>query len=1126
VRSNSSGALDSPPDGRGARLRKELVMEIKLNPEIAAAFTEEAKSYLSQAAGCVRSWGAGDAQALAEPRRLVHTIKGAAAMVGLPALAHVCLALEQALKSFAAAHPLPGDPRPGQLAQVIQAIGDYVDGILEGAHRGSALESAIVVLRRAKGESVEGDSAVLREIFGVSEPVHEVPPANAGPVPAAALSDDMLANFRQEGEDLLLLIGRSLRVFQAQPDSLETLRALRRGVHSLKGTSQTAGQRGVVELSHQLEDLFDGLLNGSVAFSPETSRLIFAAFDVISDLVTGDLEEASAVSIIPRFRDDFAAIMAGQSTPGGALPKVEEPDQIPQEFLEVFRPEADEHLAVIATGLRELAADHTNRTALQDVRRAVHTLKGAAGVIGLMQANTLAHRMEDLLDGAWDGSAVLNPELLQLLFRTSDVLTDLIGDPAKQADAMVRRAGLLRSYEALARSAPSGAAAKLARQPEPESAPASGAGDSIDLTSLRKDGEAPALRGDALSQSSRYVRVPIDRLDEMVRLVSELVVSRSTFEQHLDSYHHDVGELRLSLLRLQRLSHKFDTDFEAQALLGGMGWRRQPSPGPVPIDSRAEFDSLEFDRYTDLHLASRDLAETSTDISVGVAQLSHVAGDFESYVNRMGRLTSDIQDRLMRMRMVPLANLASRLHRTVRVTSERVGKLVDLTLEGEDIEMDKTSLEELAGPLEHLIRNGIDHGIETPAAREAAGKPVRGRVTVKAYYAGTQVVVEVTDDGRGVDSEAVLRKAIGAGIVSERDASVLDEGQVFEFLFEPGFSTAAQVTEISGRGVGLDVVKSAVEKLKGTVRLTSQRGSGASFQLRLPMSLAILRVLMVKSRGEVYAVPLANVTRILRLETKQLERTGNRQILRLGEQVMPAARLEEVLGGKARGEDEASDLNPRQPVLVVDMGGQQAAILVDELLVAREVVVKSLGSMVRHVRGVTGATILGDGSIVLIVNTSELFETERSTAGGSATPQSIRRARQKRHMGYDVLVVDDSVSVRRVLSNLFQNQGWRPISARDGLEALEILQSGQHADVVLLDMEMPRMDGYELLTLLRGQQQFATLPVIMLTSRAAEKHKKKAFELGATEFLVKPYQDEALIATVNRVVAGREALAG
>ncbi|MBL8238184.1 MAG: Hpt domain-containing protein [Bryobacterales bacterium] len=1093
-------------------------MNFRMNPEIATAFIDETKSYFLQILDGLRKWASGDAEALEEPRRLLHTIKGSASMVGLPALAHTSLLFEETVKAAATAPATPGDVRPELIWRALRSFDTYVEGIGNNERRNGELETAIRCLRRVRREAEEGDAEAIQMILeketgGASTPAAAPVVADAGQMP----SEDLLVNFRQEAEDLLLMIGRSLRMLQAKPDDKGILHALRRGVHSLKGAAQSVGQNALAELTHRLEDLLDAMIAGSVAQTAPVTRLVYSAFDTISDLVGGDIDEPAGWERVAILRDSFASLHAEESADGTQELEAEVPDVVPPEFLEVFRPEADEHVTAIASGLRELALHAGDKSALQDVRRAVHTLKGAAGVIGLMKVNSLAHRMEDLLDAVWDGSKPLTAAHQQLLFATSDVLTDLIGEPAKQGEALARRLDLLRAYDALEREM-----AGVQTLQKRDKAAGGDPGVSIDLSTMPEDN---AARPEARPHTSRYVRVPIERLDEMVRLVSELVVSRSTFEQHLGAYRHGVDELRLSLSRIQRLSHRFDTDFQVQALLNGIGAHSGPVANTAGPDKRAEFDTLEFDRYTDLHLVSRDLGETTSDISVGVSQLAHVAGDFDSYVSRLGRLTSDVQDRLMRMRMVPVANLATRLHRTVRVTSEMLGKPVDLILEGEEIETDKTSLEELAGPLEHLLRNAIDHGLETERERLSAGKTGRGQVKVKAYYAGTQVVLEVTDDGRGIDGNAVRRRAVEAGLIGDADAAKLEEEEVYDFLFEPGFSTAAEISEISGRGVGLDVVKTAVQKLKGNIKITSHRGLGTAFHLRLPMSLAILRVLMVKTRGEVYAVPLANVSRILRLESGQLERLGNRQILRLGGRVMPAVRLEEVLGGRARGEEENEELNPRQPVLIVDNGGEQAAILVDELLLAREVVVKTLGSLVRKVRGVTGATILGDGGIVLIVNTGELFEAQRGGHSTHGRAVTMRRPRQARLSGYDVLVVDDSVSVRRVLTNLFQNQGWRPVAARDGMEALEILQAGRRVDAVLLDMEMPRMDGYELLTLLRGQAQFASLPVVMLTSRAAEKHRKKAFELGATDFLVKPYQDEALLAVIRRVVARAEAVA-
>jgi len=1082
---------------------------LKLSPEIAAGFAEEVQGYAAQMRSSFDAWAAGDPAALDEPRRLMHTIKGAASMIGLPALAHVALLFEDSLKLSLGQLPAAG--QPGHFHAALQALDAYSEGVATGDRRNADLAALITALRRVRHESEAGDSAAVRQLLGhepVSTPVQLSSPADAA---------DLQTNFRYDAEDQLLAIGRTLRMLetqreqQPQADNKEILRALRRGIHSLKGSSQSVGLKALTELTHRVEDLLDGLTSDQITLTRGVERLLFSTFDTISDLATGDQDEATVWDRVNALRDMFTAVLHTGSTvdlPSPPVPEEEaEPgEDIPAEFLDVFRQEADEHLNTIATRLRELD-NGMDKAAIQDVRRATHTLKGAAGVIGFASLSALAHRMEDLLDAAWDGSVTLDAPRLQLLHETADVLADLVADPARRAATLDKRRHLLARYQ---QDAPAPAFTNANAKPAPTPAvieipPAENAGPQP-LKALATTGE----------RAGQYVRVPLDRLDEMVRLVSELVVSRSTFEQHLDAYRHDIEEMRLSLGRLRRLSHRFDTDFEVQALLGGPGSHIARTIGAdrQAPDKRAEFDSLEFDRYTDLHLVARDLAETVTDISVGVSLLSHRSGDFESYLTRLGRLTSDIQDRFMRMRMVPLSHLATRLHRVVRVTADRLGKQVDLILEGEQVEMDKTALEELAGPLEHLLRNAVDHGIENEHLRRHAGKPARGQITVRAYYLGTHVVVEVRDDGRGLDAAALRRRAIALGLVNEAAAEALPDHEAFDFAFRPGFSTAREITDISGRGVGLDVVKSAVTRMKGVITIESRPGAGTSFHLRLPMSLAILRVLMVKARGAVYAVPLGAVTRILRLEPGQLEKVGQQQVLRLDNQVLPALRLADALG--VHNADAVEPARP--PCLVVDLGGTQAALIVDELLLAREVVVKTLGSLIRKVKGVTGATIRGDGGIVLIVNPPELFD---QTARASLhQPRALTRA--PRQSGLDVLVVDDSVSVRRVLSHLFQNQGWRPTAAKDGMEALDLLQSGRRFDAVLLDMEMPRMDGYELLTLLRGQPQFAALPVIMLTSRSAEKHRRKAFDLGATDYLVKPYQDEALLAVLTRAVAAAQ----
>jgi chemosensory pili system protein ChpA (sensor histidine kinase/response regulator) len=634
-----------------------------------------------------------------------------------------------------------------------------------------------------------------------------------------------------------------------------------------------------------------------------------------------------------------------------------------------------------------------------------------------------------------------------------------------------------------------------------------GAEPAIDLTPGAADQSGPV---NAPSASGQYVRVPIERLDELVRFVSELLVNRSTFEQYLGAYGQEVRELNLSIDRLKRISQRLDTDIEVTSLRGGLGQlavRGVMMTGKV--DKRGEFDLLEFDRYTDLHLVSRDLSETAVDVTAAAAELRSRAGDFDSYLGRLSRLTSDIQDRLMRLRMVPLAALSTRLHRTVRVTAERTGKQVDFRIEGDRIELDKTVLEEMAGPIEHALRNAIDHGIESETLRRAMGKPARGRLVLEARYEGTQVVLSISDDGAGINPELIRSAAVDRGLISEAEAAQMSDDRVLDIIFQPGFSTARQVSEVSGRGVGMDVVKSTVTRLKGTVELTSSPGSGTRLIVRLPMTLAIMRVLLVKTRQETYALPANVVTRILRIGADSIEELGGKTILRHEGKVCPLVRLGDAL----RLNGTADQPLARRPALMVQIGGQTVALVVDEVIDAREVVVKTLGTLLRKVRGFTGATLMGDGSVVLILNPADLVES-RSAKTAQLTPA----AKPAANRSLEILTVDDSVSVRRVLAKLIENAGWRPTPAKDGLEALELLQRGLRPDAILLDVEMPRMDGYELLGALRGMPHLRDVPVVMLTSRAGEKHRKKAFELGATDYLVKPYQDETLLAVVRRVV--------
>jgi chemosensory pili system protein ChpA (sensor histidine kinase/response regulator) len=522
------------------------------------------------------------------------------------------------------------------------------------------------------------------------------------------------------------------------------------------------------------------------------------------------------------------------------------------------------------------------------------------------------------------------------------------------------------------------------------------------------------------------------------------------------------------------------------------------------------FDDLESYRYTEFHLLTRELTESTSDIATIGNRVAGTIGDFDGDLTRLGRLTRDVQDKTMEFRMVPLGTLTTQLERAVRSTAEACGKAVDVVIEGGHVALDKSLLEQMSDPLLHLLRNAVDHGIEPAEQRAAAGKPARGRITVRAYHEGTDVLIEVEDDGGGLSVDRIRRTAIARGYLTESEAAAIADDAVFNYIFEPGFSTADRVTEVSGRGVGMDVVKAKVSRAGGRVYLTSRPGAGTMMSVRVPMTLAITRILLVRSGGETFGIPLAAVVQIARPHPTALGFVGSERVFTMDGQTYPLRELAETLGLPRAGDAPAL-----QPVLIANLGRRRVALAVDEILNSRDVVVKTLGTHLRRIPGIWGATLLGDGTVVLILNAADLAG---AVEGPVVVRQPVARATAEREP-YTVMVVDDSLSMRHVLSVAVKKAGWTPVPARDGLEALDLIQrSSRLPDLVLLDIEMPRMDGFEFLSTIRSQKGRADLPIVMLTSRSGDKHRDKAAALGATDYMVKPFQEDVLIRNIDRLV--------
>lgn len=1002
------------------------------------------------------------------------------------------------------------------------------------------------------------------------------------------LDPKMLAGLVQRLQSSIPKIRAGIESYVQDTLQQQALEQAYEDVHPIKDVAEMLELSPLVAMTTQVEELIEAVATASGSITAEQRPLITTIVDSIQQyvesllaedgrdglLVTDSIHAYRRFMGLPEADDDtvVAAVLgedeggdvtdtaemarsildqmpAPESAPTSPPPQ-EAPKEIADsefdmaaELLEGFLLEAIEHLDVVGRLLPDLTDAPDKKDQLQQVRRSIHTLKGAAGVVGFPAVSQLAHRMEDVLDDLYDDGMTLTPPVKELLLATFDALDDFLRDQGAQGDFSSPAQALCSAYDQLVGTGEtdgpsdgSDAAVPLpmpvAEQPAAAaeslitSNETAGRHDTVEIVLQKGHTHSEVLETPATGppQSGDVIRVPLERLDGLVRLVSELIISRSAYEQYLSRLIRQVEELGFSIERIQRISTTIETQYEVSTLHGGtrasalMGAGAFDTTGGQAPTILQEFDELEFDRYSEFHLVSRELTETSADIWALGHEFRDILGDFDAYLTRQSRLTSEMQDKLMQLRMVPFGILATRLQRAVRVTAGQLGKEVTLTLKGEDVEFDKTMLEEMADPLLHLLRNAVDHGIEPAEFRRELGKAPQGHINLHVFREGTQIVVKIQDDGFGIDPEHVRGVAIRRGFLSESDAAQISHEQLYPLIFMPGFSTAKEVSEVSGRGVGMDVVSATVSQLKGRVVLDSTPGQGTAFTIRLPLTLAISRVLIVKAAAELYAIPLLDVTQIVRIEPEQIEQMGESTIIRLDKKVYPLMYLGNVLGLPA-----LTDRAPQHiPVVIAQAGEQEVAIAVEQLLGGHEVVVKTLGTHLRRVHGVVGSTLMGDGSIVLILDPAELVANTHVAGSRRAgqTSRSRRTATGRTSDVYDILIVDDSYSVRRVVSNFIQKAGWNPSLAKDGLDALEIIQSATELpDLILLDVEMPQMDGYELTSTLRAHDVYRDIPIVMLTSRSGAKHRQKAFDVGATEYLVKPYRDETLLEVVHRLVA-------
>lgn len=745
-----------------------------------------------------------------------------------------------------------------------------------------------------------------------------------------------------------------------------------------------------------------------------------------------------------------------------AAPVATVEDHPDPELLEIFRQEAEELLEEIDAALTAWRGTPDHSDPARELARLLHTFKGSARAAGAMRLGSLAH--------AWETELLRSPEATPVTW-------------------LAFYDQLVVAVEALAEDG---------RVAEPVD-------ESSSAEKVVQDEREPEPAGPSARQNQEMVRVRADHLGHLLNLSGESSIARARIEQQLGDCSEALEEMDMTILRLRDQLRRLDFEAEAQMYL-----RSERSEG-----RHGEFDALEMDRYTQLQQLSRSLLESASDLKDLREHLRVRLQQTETLLVHQSRLNTELQEGLTRTHMVPFARMVPRLHRIVRQLGSELGKLADLDVAGDGIEIDRTVLERLQSPLEHLLRNALDHGLESVDERAAAGKPEYGQVRIRLRREAGDLLVEIRDDGRGIDADRVRARAIERGLVDP--SGILSDVEACRLLFHPGFSTATEVTEISGRGVGLDVVASELQSLGGVVDLTSTPGQGTRFELRIPFTVTVNRALMVRAGNELFAVPLNTIEGIVRVSPFELahHRSHPDTPFQYASRDYHLRSLSKVLDGRDRPLPEAG--GRPLPVLLVRGGDQPIAVQVDGVEGSQEIVVRSLGAQFKQVQGLSGATVLGDGSVVVILDLPALLR------GGSRIA-TLRREDAEwidAEHALTCMVVDDSVTMRKVTSRLLERNGYQVMLARDGVEALDQLHE-RVPDIVLLDVEMPRMDGFELASRIRHQPEWRHIPMVMITSRTGQKHRDRARELGVSAYLGKPFDEEELLETVNQLLVSIE----
>lgn len=1032
----------------------------KVDPELLEIFIAEAEEVLASVAQHLQTLRVNrtDREALTEVRRGYHTLKGSGRTVGFDALGEIAWAVEKLL-NFVIENDVV--PSMSQLAFIEKASAAFSGWVAELLEKGACAPE--YKEWQAEAQALETDSSSQK-------PATEAAEVLIGGT--RKISRALFNIFLGEAKQHLETLKSEHAKLESSPTGLPSS-ALIRSAHTLASNSGATGFKSISDLSRALEnwlDVFPGtweskslILLGNVVKSlsdmigkvealmePKRATALLTALKKATEKASLLVALETPVNNVAE-PETVAPVIETAVAPEETIPRLDiaqadvtdsivVSSPLDQELLTIFTEEARELIPQIGNELRAWRRTPDESSHPDALQRALHTLKGSARMAGQAELGNVVHSMED--------------RIIQSLKRTVTPVD--FDDLFQNVDKIGTFLEELTGESTVGRKADGGTGISNRR--------------------------------------AQFLRLRADVLDRLINEAGEISIARSRMNQEMQSFKHFSLDLTESVFRLRSYLRELEIETESQ----------MQSRMTLLQEAQEAFDPLEFDRFTRLQELTRMMAESVNDVATIQNGLLSNLDETESALQQQSRMNRELQYGLMDVRMVPFSVISERLHRIVRQTAHELKKPVELSIEGESVDIDRSVLDKIGAPLEHLLRNSVGHGIETVAERKKRRKPETGDVQLKVKRENDEIIIMVADDGAGISLEKVREKAIHNGLILPDQET--NEQSLMAMIFEPGFSTATDVTQISGRGVGLDAVRGDITGLGGRIEVVNSPERGAVFTIYLPVTLSVAQVVLVRSGTHLYALPSIMVEQLQKLKAAPLAAAYEAKAIHWADREYPIHYFSRLVG--------EVDAEPEQlaytPILLLRSGANRIALHVDEIIGNQEVVMKPIGPQLARVPGISGATVMGDGKIILIVNPVQMANREVIIVSHA----KMLEAEAPVVVKPTVMVVDDSLTMRKVLSRTLEREGYLVITAKDGMDALQLLQENR-PDIILLDIEMPRMDGFELARNVRGDADTAHIPIIMISSRTAEKHQSHAKEIGVNAFLGKPVQDDDLLAEIN-----------